>query len=127
MRGEPMYCLLRQRVCDLSPQANPFNCQRFIVHSASPLTLDCGLFKLRKCRFTKLLRMQAPLAEKCCLRIMMLTLFANGQVLRMRERRHSSVRFSNAGHDEPIHPRNLVMGTSGDVWLIDWAFTGAYP
>ena len=53
--------------------------------------------------------------------------FANGQVLRMRERRHSSVRFSNAGHDEPIHPRNLVMGTSGDVWLIDWAFTGAYP
>ena len=28
---------------------------------------------------------------------------------------------------QDIAPRNLILDTSGHVWLIDWAFAGAYP
>lgn len=26
-----------------------------------------------------------------------------------------------------IHPRNLIVDSQGELWLLDWAFSGAYP
>ena len=26
-----------------------------------------------------------------------------------------------------ISPRNLVLGSHGQVWLVDWGYSGAYP
>jgi len=26
-----------------------------------------------------------------------------------------------------IHPRNLILDSQGKLWLLDWAFSGAYP
>ncbi len=28
---------------------------------------------------------------------------------------------------QDISPRNVILDTSGQVWLMDWAFAGAYP